>query len=66
VQPWVFPYLGINIAELGIPDGGSIVWGPTTSGPDHDTLWGDPDQLLSFATDVWSPDDEETDEKGDA
>jgi hypothetical protein len=62
----IFPYLGISIAELSVPDDGSIVWERTTAGPGHYTLWGDPDRLLSCVRSVWTPNDVKTDEKGDA
>lgn len=40
------PGFGPYIAEIVVPDGGTISWRRTGRQAGHHTLWGDPDELL--------------------
>jgi len=45
------PFPGLYIAELSIPEGSSITFAKT--GPrGHQTLWGDPDELLACVVSI--------------
>jgi hypothetical protein len=53
-----FPYLGKYIVELTIPPDAEVRWERTTARPGHYTLWGEPENILRFITNVHIDSDE--------
>ena len=46
------PRLGRYIARIEIPDDSSVIFERTTTSSGHHTLWGDPQVILSYVTEV--------------